>query len=502
MEGIYQNNLYSSAPSPYVLQSAPSDHSFQHSHYGNQYRSSAFSEPRSPYHSQQHSAGLNASNTYSNGDVHENSENNYIPPHNNNSTGWASPNISWNSAAPPPLPPPSRSYSFSSNASNTLPQIPSPMQRPKLTTTVWEDEGTICYQVDAKSVCVARRQDNDMINGTKLLNVVGMSRGKRDGILKNEKGRVVVKVGAMHLKGVWITFSRAKDLASKFKIIDILYPLFVDDPSVFLSVSGPGSGLPMMLPSSVAGGGPSNRIGQYNHYKNENSFNSFNMQSWDKPYQPLPSISSQQQDQMVIRSQNSVHSSNGSPVHSHLPPATYSHSEDNNMYLLNNSCDYRSGNRPPGKISPYLYSDNHNSSSSFYENSNTFITSRKSTELKESSEFKTEPECDNVKRMSLPTSPPPEHSDPAIGGGAKFSSPYRMPNSGWSPSSDIHSNKYLPDSRKSVGSSLRASGLVMVPVRHPLSNEDDAYIGKSRKREDESIPLQRKRTKANDTDTI
>lgn len=45
--------------------------------------------------------------------------------------------------------------------------------------------------------------DNDMINGTKLLNVVGMSRGKRDGILKNEKGRVVVKVGAMHLKGVW-----------------------------------------------------------------------------------------------------------------------------------------------------------------------------------------------------------------------------------------------------------------------------------------------------------
>lgn len=42
-----------------------------------------------------------------------------------------------------------------------------------------------------------------MVNGTKLLNVVGMSRGKRDGILKNERGRVVVKVGAMHLKGVW-----------------------------------------------------------------------------------------------------------------------------------------------------------------------------------------------------------------------------------------------------------------------------------------------------------
>ncbi|CAO3688957.1 unnamed protein product [Umbelopsis vinacea] len=106
--------------------------------------------------------------------------------------------------------------------------------RPKLSTTIWEDEGTVCYQVDAKGICVARRQDNDMVNGTKLLNVAGMSRGKRDGILKNEKGRVVVKVGAMHLKGVWVTFSRAKMLASQYKISDILYPLFVNDPSVFL----------------------------------------------------------------------------------------------------------------------------------------------------------------------------------------------------------------------------------------------------------------------------
>ncbi|CAO3598418.1 unnamed protein product [Absidia cylindrospora] len=72
-----------------------------------------------------------------------------------------------------------------------------------------------------------------MINGTKLLNVTGMSRGKRDGILKNEKGRVVVKVGAMHLKGVWVTFSRAKALAIQHNIKDVLQPLFVDDPSIY-----------------------------------------------------------------------------------------------------------------------------------------------------------------------------------------------------------------------------------------------------------------------------
>lgn len=42
-----------------------------------------------------------------------------------------------------------------------------------------------------------------MINGTKLLNVAGMTRGRRDGILKSEKLRHVVKIGPMHLKGVW-----------------------------------------------------------------------------------------------------------------------------------------------------------------------------------------------------------------------------------------------------------------------------------------------------------
>ncbi|KAI7896504.1 transcription regulator HTH, apses-type DNA-binding domain-containing protein, partial [Mucor mucedo] len=108
------------------------------------------------------------------------------------------------------------------------------MTRPRLTTTLWEDESTMCYQVDSRGICVARRQDNDMINGTKLLNVAGMSRGKRDGILKNERGRIVVKVGAMHLKGVWIPFVRAKALANQFKIYDILHPIFSDDPGSFL----------------------------------------------------------------------------------------------------------------------------------------------------------------------------------------------------------------------------------------------------------------------------
>lgn len=35
--------------------------------------------------------------------------------------------------------------------------------RPKLTTTLWEDEGTICYQVDANGICVARRHGKCMM---------------------------------------------------------------------------------------------------------------------------------------------------------------------------------------------------------------------------------------------------------------------------------------------------------------------------------------------------
>jgi hypothetical protein len=95
--------------------------------------------------------------------------------------------------------------------------------------------------------------DNHMINGTKLLNVVGMTRGRRDGILKAEKQKQVVKVGPMHLKGVWyisypsqksisksnranprIPYERALALANQEKITEKLYPLFVHNIGALL----------------------------------------------------------------------------------------------------------------------------------------------------------------------------------------------------------------------------------------------------------------------------
>ncbi|TQB71648.1 hypothetical protein MPDQ_007363 [Monascus purpureus] len=113
-------------------------------------------------------------------------------------------------------------------------QLQPPGAKPRVTATLWEDEGSLCYQVEAKGICVARREDNHMINGTKLLNVAGMTRGRRDGILKSEKLRHVVKIGPMHLKGVWIPYERALEFANKEKITDLLYPLFVHNIGTLL----------------------------------------------------------------------------------------------------------------------------------------------------------------------------------------------------------------------------------------------------------------------------
>jgi protein SOK2 len=118
---------------------------------------------------------------------------------------------------------------LNTSATSSVGQYQPPGIRPRVTTTMWEDEKTLCYQVDANNVSVVRRADNNMINGTKLLNVAQMTRGRRDGILKSEKVRHVVKIGSMHLKGVWIPFERALAMAQREGIVDLLYPLFVRD---------------------------------------------------------------------------------------------------------------------------------------------------------------------------------------------------------------------------------------------------------------------------------
>lgn len=112
--------------------------------------------------------------------------------------------------------------------------------KPKIETTYWEDEDTKCYQVKARGVLVSRREDNNYVNGTKLLNVIGMSRGKRDGILKAEKNKIVIKLGSMNLKGVWIPFERAAEIARNNGVDadNILGPLFIEDIKTYFETTG------------------------------------------------------------------------------------------------------------------------------------------------------------------------------------------------------------------------------------------------------------------------
>lgn len=122
----------------------------------------------------------------------------------------------------------------SPSTKSTFPKI----IKPRIATLYWEEEHTTCYQVRAHDVVVSRRENDNYINGTKLLNVTGMTRGRRDGMLKIEKGRSVVRNGSMDLKGVWIPFSRAVEIARNEGVDQILYPLLVENIRDFFCNEG------------------------------------------------------------------------------------------------------------------------------------------------------------------------------------------------------------------------------------------------------------------------
>ncbi|KAJ3034854.1 hypothetical protein HDV00_004586 [Rhizophlyctis rosea] len=153
-----------------------------------------------------------------------------------------------------PRPPPQQPITFETTISKTL----------------WEDEVTQVYQLELKPIdlgdlndgeaaraggvgdgdasggpsilavptIVTRRLDNGMINGTKLLNVANLTRGRRDGILKNERPRSVVRHGAMHLKGVWIDLNRARALAQHHGVYPLMKSLLSETPDRYIGMTG------------------------------------------------------------------------------------------------------------------------------------------------------------------------------------------------------------------------------------------------------------------------
>ena len=62
---------------------------------------------------------------------------------------------SWNAAA---------SQSYQPHTFDHTGQVAPPGMKPRVTATLWEDEGSLCFQVEAKGVCVARREGNGLLN--------------------------------------------------------------------------------------------------------------------------------------------------------------------------------------------------------------------------------------------------------------------------------------------------------------------------------------------------
>lgn len=62
-----------------------------------------------------------------------------------------------NANPPPPLPPPP-SYQQQPQGFDTTGQLAPPGMKPRVTATLWEDEGSLCFQVEARGICVARRE--------------------------------------------------------------------------------------------------------------------------------------------------------------------------------------------------------------------------------------------------------------------------------------------------------------------------------------------------------
>ncbi len=53
---------------------------------------------------------------------------------------------------------PTQQYPPTQQPFDTTGQIAPPGMKPRVTATLWEDEGSLCFQVEAKGVCVARRE--------------------------------------------------------------------------------------------------------------------------------------------------------------------------------------------------------------------------------------------------------------------------------------------------------------------------------------------------------
>jgi hypothetical protein len=91
----------------------------------------------------------------------------YPQPHYDHGMPYGQPQSPQSPHYPPPqtvqLPPMSTAVPQHYNVPYTMDttgQVPPPGMRPRLTTSIFEEEGSLCFQVDVNGICVARREGN------------------------------------------------------------------------------------------------------------------------------------------------------------------------------------------------------------------------------------------------------------------------------------------------------------------------------------------------------
>lgn len=97
----------------------------------------------------------------------------------------------------------------------------------RMTVSKWQDERTYCFQVAVRGTIVACHEDDHMINASRLLVVANITRSRRDELLKSEPTLHIHRNDVPHLRGTWMPFERALELANRLNITPLLYPLFV-----------------------------------------------------------------------------------------------------------------------------------------------------------------------------------------------------------------------------------------------------------------------------------
>ena len=108
-------------------------------------------------------------------------------------------------------------------------QIPPPgAAHSQVLLTPWNQEGTSLYSVTSLDITTYRREDNDMIHGTSLLEAAGVTPVMRDSLLRCQRNRSVVNDGPPQFQGVWITLEGALALANIYGITERMYPLFTE----------------------------------------------------------------------------------------------------------------------------------------------------------------------------------------------------------------------------------------------------------------------------------